>query len=126
MKKGVYWDWDPRQYSKTVDAMVYELTRKKAVTIYGFCIQLSPVDSGAYRASWTISEGSPKPMFVGRQRRGSSTLSAPAIPNVSTKFYRKLYISNGSSYAHLIEKGYSPKAPAGVLNVAIKLSSYVK
>lgn len=125
MKSGVYWDWDPRLYSNTVDALVFELTKKKAVAIYNFCVQLSPVDSGAYRASWTINEGSPLYTFAGRQKKGSATLPPPVLPNVSTKFYRKLYVANGAPYADLIEKGYSPKAPAGVMNVAIKLASKI-
>lgn len=126
MKRGVYWDWDPRKYSNTVDALVYELTRKKAVAIYELCIAISPVDSGAYRASWTISENAPTYKFVGRQPRGSVALGPPVTPNVSTRFYRKLYIANGAPYADLIEKGYSPKAPAGVMNVAIKLARNIK
>lgn len=121
MKRGVYWDWNPLDYKDTVDALVYELTTKKAVAIYNLCVQLSPVDTGAYRASWTISEGSPANFFVGRQPIGT-LLSAKPAPRLSTKFYRKLYVSNGSPYAGRIEAGWSNQAPAGVLNVAIKLA----
>ena len=124
MKRGVYWDWNPLNYMNNVDALVYDLTNKKAKAIYQICVDLSPVDTGAYRASWTISEGSPNYTFVGRQPRGS-VLPKPPIPKISSKFYRKLYIANGSPYADLIERGYSPQAPAGVLKIAIRLGAFV-
>lgn len=126
MKSGVYWDWDPRLYSNKVNALVYELTRKNAMALFDLCVKLSPVDSGAYRASWTIAEGAPNYYFVGRQKPGMIALAPPSTPNVSTKFYRKLYVANGAPYASLIENGYSPQAPAGVMSVAVKLVGIIK
>ena len=124
MKPGVYWDWNPLDYKKTVDSLVYELTKKRATEIFNLCVALSPIDTGAYRASWSVSENAPLNNYVGRQRRGS-VLPPPSMPKISSLFYRKLYISNGSPYASLIEAGYSPQAPNGVMRVAIKLSGAI-
>lgn len=121
MKRGVYWDWDLNNYKRTVDALVYDLTRNKAIEVFDLCVQLSPVFTGGYRASWRISENAPANYYVGRQRPGN-VLPPPTAPRLSTQFYRKFYVSNGSPYAALIEQGWSNQAPNGVMSVAIKLA----
>ena len=121
MKRGVYWDWNLTSYKRTVDALVYDLTRSKALKIFNLCVAISPVDTGGYRASWTISEGSPANYYVGRQPRGS-ILPPPQTPKLSYLFYRKFYVSNGAPYAQRIEDGWSQYAPNGVMRVAIKLA----
>lgn len=123
MKRGVYWDWNLTNYKNTVDALVYELTNKKAYQVFDICVAISPIDSGAYRASWTIQEGSPANYFIGRQPRGLPPLNKPSRPRLSTLFYRKLYVSNGSPYAQRIEDGWSNQAPAGVMSVAVNIAS---
>ena len=122
MKRGVYWDWNLNDYKRTVDALVYDLTRAKALAVFDMCVQLSPVFTGGYRYSWRISEGSPANYYVGRQTPGT-VLPPPTPPRLSTQFYRKFYVSNGSPYASRIENGWSNQAPNGVMNVAIKLVS---
>lgn len=122
MKRGVYWDWNLLDYKRTVDALVYDLTRKSALKVFDLCVDLSPVFTGGYRASWTVTEGYPANYYVGRQIPGN-VLPKPSRPILATQFYRKFYVSNGSPYASLIENGWSPQAPNGVMNVAIRLAS---
>lgn len=120
MKRGVYWDWNPLDYKQTVDALVYDLTRKKALEVFNLCVQISPIFTGGYRASWRISEGGPANYYVGRQIPGT-VLPPPSQPTLSTLFYRPFYVSNGSPYAALIEKGWSNQAPNGVMRVVTKI-----
>ena len=119
-KTGAFWSSNPTSFGETVHAQVRELTRKRALAIFDFCVDYSPVDSGAYRASWNISEGSPEYKFVGRQPRFSTELPPPARPKLSTLFYRTFFVTNGAPYAGLLEDGWSDKAPAGVVREALK------
>jgi len=123
MKSGAYWDKSPSDYGEAIHAMVREKTRDTALAVYHYCIDHSPVDTGAYRASWTLTEGYPQNNWVGRQRRNGSVLSPPITPRISTKFYRELYISNGAPYAERIEYGWSDQAPLGVLRQAMRYVS---
>lgn len=120
MKSGAYWDSNPSSFGETIGAMVYQRSRNATIAVFSACIELSPVDSGAYRASWTISEGSPKYRWVGRQPRNASELPEPNIPELSTKFYRKFFITNGAPYAYKLEYGWSDQAPHGVMRQAIR------
>lgn len=125
MKRGIYWDKNPLEYKNTVDALVYDLTKKKALQVYELCVQLSPVLTGGYRASWRLTEGTPENFYVGRQPLGM-VLPPPSPPTkLSNLFYRKFYVSNGAPYAPLIENGLSDQAPAGVMNVAVKLAGKI-
>lgn len=124
MKRGVYWDWNLLDYKRTVDALVYDLTRNKALEVFDLCVELSPVRTGGYRASWRISEGYPANYYVGRQPEGTH-LPPPSRPILATQFYRKFYVSNGSPYAALIEQGWSNQAPNGVMSVAIKIAGTI-
>lgn len=127
-KSGAHWSHSNKQLGETVHARVYMLTRKRAIDIFNYVVDISPVDTGAYRASWQITEGSPSYYFVGRQPRGKHSLSAvptrlppPVAPTgLSTKFYRKFYVSNGAPYAYRLEFGWSIQAPDGVIREALK------
>jgi hypothetical protein len=120
-KVGAFWSRSPKEFIGVVNAKVYELTRKRAIDIYEYAVEYSPVESGAYRASWTINEGEPKFFFVGRQPRFQAELDAPPTPiGLSTKFYRKFFVANGAPYALRLENGWSDQAPRGVLRQAIK------
>jgi hypothetical protein len=120
MKLGAFWDKNPSQFGEAVGALVYERSRNSTLAIFNHCVSASPVDSGAYRASWHISEGSPEYKWVGRQPRNSTPLPPPLAPKLSTKFYRKFYVTNGAPYASKLEYGWSDQAPQGVLRQAMR------
>lgn len=119
---GAHWDVSPANFGIGVHALVREKTRKTAIAIFEYCVKYSPVDSGAYRASWTISDYQ-NDYFVGRQKPGVVLPPPPTPQHLSTKFYRTFYVSNGAPYALLIEEGHSDQAPSGVVRQAIKLAS---
>ena len=74
MKSGAFWGTNPTSFGEGVHAMVYQRSRDSALSIFNMCVALSPVDSGAYRASWHISEGEPEFKWVGRQPRNAAEL----------------------------------------------------
>jgi hypothetical protein len=120
MKSGAFWDSSPSKFGDTVSAMVYQRSRNAALELFNYCVSISPVDTGAYRASWFISEGEPEYKWVGRQPRGSSPLPPPVAPKLSTKFYRKFFVTNGAPYAVRLENGWSGQAPQGILRQALR------
>lgn len=124
-KVGAYWRSSPLNAGRAIHARVYELTRKKAQQLFEMVVDLSPVDSGAYRASWHISEGKPVYRWVGRQPRNAPELEMPIMPQLSTKFYRKFYVTNGAPYAYRLEYGWSEQAPLGVMRNALRMLNYV-
>ena len=117
-KTGVSWKSNPKNFGIAVHARVYKLTRETAEKAFDLAVKLSPVDTGAYRASWAISEGAPVYKWVGRQKKGSE-LPPPSRPALSTKFYRKFYVTNGAPYAYKLEHGWSDQAPLGVVRQVV-------
>ena len=124
-KTGAFWGTSPENFGLAVHGLVNEKTRETAVALFDMCVKLSPVDSGAYRASWNISQDYPDYKWVGRQPRHSGPLPPHYFDKhqLSTKFYRMFYVSNGAPYALKIEEGSSDFAPFGVMRRAIKAVS---
>lgn len=122
-KTGAFWSKPPSEFIGVVQASVYELTRKRALAIFEACVKLSPVDSGAYRASWNVSENEPVFIYAGKPIERGVVLKPPSLPRLSTKFYRKFYVTNGAPYALRLENGWSGQAPYGVLRQAIRITS---
>jgi len=123
-KVGAFWSGSPKEFIGVVNAKVYELTRSRALAIFDYAVKISPVDSGAYRQSWNISEGSPVFFYAGKSSDLLGVLPPPSAPtNLSTKFYRKFFVTNGAPYAMRIEHGWSGQAPLGVLRQAIKATA---
>lgn len=120
-KTGAFWSSDITDFGSSIHAQVRELTRQRALAIFDYCVERSPIDSGAYRASWFISEGSPEYKWVGRQPRSGSVLPPPSRPQkLSTLFYRTFFVTNGAPYALRLEHGWSEQAPMGVVREALK------
>lgn len=103
---------------------VEDFSKKEIIeTIYKLwdvVISISPVLRGHYRASWKISTGDLDDRFIRQGGTEESPLPPPARPTVTlSDDFPVVFISNAIPYAELIENGYSGKAPAGVLDVAI-------
>lgn len=129
MKRGCYTDINLDRMRNKIGAMVYYATRSHAENVGKFAIKLSPVHTGAFRGSWFLSEGHPSYVYVGRQPGRHSPNPTPLPPprlitrHISTKFYRKIHVTNGAPYSYRIEHlGWSPQAPNGVLKQAIWLA----
>lgn len=81
--------------------------------IVNYCIDNSPVDSGAFRAAWMVSEGTPYFNRIGRQPPGS-VLPAPSFNVQCISDFPIMYVTNGQPYASKLENGYSKQAPYGI------------
>lgn len=82
-------------------------------------IDLSPVDSGNFRASWNVSEGYPDYVIVTNGVRGAA-ISAPTFTVKAKSLFPVFYITNGQPYAEALEYGWSKtQAPYGMVRITI-------
>jgi hypothetical protein len=98
------------------------LAKKKAVQltqkVVNQLIKMSPVYTGNFRASWTVSENTPN-YFAAQGGSPVSPLAAPTIKVVALADFPVFYIVNGQPYAKRLEEGWSKQAPLGLVRVTI-------
>lgn len=76
----------------------------------------SPVDTGRFRASWTIGVGQPDPSIAPEAGPGQKVATPePRIPAITAG--ATYYHANSLPYARRIEYGWSKQAPAGCVRV---------
>jgi hypothetical protein len=111
---------------------------KKTNLIYNGVVERSPVREGSFRANWKITQHRPSTAKFKRSGSVTSPTLAPAprklklssAGNVKvfiSKLYGKssmpklpkIFISNNSPYAHLLENGSSKQAPNGIIAVTM-------
>ncbi|MDC5398484.1 HK97 gp10 family phage protein, partial [Acinetobacter baumannii] len=74
-------------------------------------VNLSPVDTGAYRASHIVSVGSGDYGIRGLE---TNSIQDAAIQAVKIKLGNLVYIQNNQPYAERLENGWSDQAPQGI------------
>lgn len=102
-----------------------DLAEQQIKTLVGdafrYAVKISPVYSGAYRASWRVSFNTARlDVTAGRSPINPIRGAAFRWPT-GFKLGDEVIISNNQPYAELIEFGWSGQAPYGVINlVALK------
>lgn len=103
------------------------IMRKLAFDALDGMFRRSPVDTGRFRASWRVSldkadlsvapeSGTDSPARQGTGPDGEAQKQFNAIkPEV--KRDRTIVMSNNLPYAKRLEDGYSPQAPAGIVEI---------
>jgi hypothetical protein len=91
--------------------------------VFRAAVKLSPVDSGAFRASWRVS------LNVAREdvtdgRIGNPIRGASFRWPTGFKLGDTVIISNNQPYAEELEYGHSKQAPYGVLRLAVAAADY--
>lgn len=103
-----------------LEELVKDETDDLVTKIFTKVVDYSPVLRGHFRASWRAKQGGVDTSFIREGGTEESPLPPPSVPNIATgNDLLSVTISNSSPYAELIENGYSKKAPAGVLDVAL-------
>ncbi len=74
-------------------------------------VVLSPVDTGAYRASHIVSIGSGD---YGVRGPETNAIQDAAIQAIKFKLGNLVYIQNNKAYAERLEDGWSDQAPLGI------------
>ncbi|MDC4829548.1 HK97 gp10 family phage protein [Acinetobacter baumannii] len=83
-------------------------------------VNLSPVDTGAYRASHIVSVGSGD---YGIRGPVTNPIQDAAIQAVKIKLGNLVYIQNNQPYAERLENGWSDQAPQGIYGLTYNFIS---
>ncbi|MDC4872599.1 HK97 gp10 family phage protein [Acinetobacter baumannii] len=83
-------------------------------------VNLSPVDTGAYRASHIVSVGSGDYGIRGPE---TNPIQDAAIQAVKIKLGNLVYIQNNQPYAERLENGWSDQAPQGIYGLTYNFIS---
>lgn len=102
------------RFQEDVKAKAERATQK----IYDSVVKLSPVDTGNFVASWSVSEGSP--VFVKREEGSrDAVLSATRVKVRATSKFPVFYVTNGQPYGQRLEYGWSTQAPNGMIRITM-------
>lgn len=109
---------DHRQIIDGYKRKLEEVMRKSAEELTVRVISASPVDTGAFRASWTAGIGEVRLRTVNTGDRDSIDKAIGVINKMGLG--DELYIANGQPYAQRLEyEGWSAQAPGGMMRVNI-------
>jgi hypothetical protein len=99
-----------------------------AFHLYGRVVELTPVDTGRARASWTLIAGEVADKTVAPERKSDRDKPLPNPPSV-TEYPGKAIgfvdlanvytIANALPYIQALEEGHSQQAPAGMAKLAM-------
>lgn len=111
---------DLKGFAKELDADFGDVVRKVVFDLHKTVTDISPVDTGRFRASWGVSQfeipndpGEPPGEEVPLSNQESRVNVDDSDP------YSVWYIYNNLPYAQPLEEGHSDQAPAGVLDLAL-------
>lgn len=112
-----------------VDKAVPEVVSGTVIRAANAVVDLSPVDTGRFKANWQITANSPAAQSLndydatgGDTKRYLARQAKAVAGSVGTKV---IYITNRLDYAADLEYGSSKQAPAGILGVvAVRLGRY--
>lgn len=112
------WNFNLDRMRTRLEESVKRKTERATQKIYDSVVKLSPVDTGNFVSSWTVSEG--RPVFV-RREEGSrdSVLSAPRVKVRANSTFPVFYITNGQPYGQRLEYGWSDQAPQGMIRITM-------
>jgi len=110
---------------------IARLARKLAITeakaVASFCLNISrrvdnmsPVDTGLFRANWQATLDQP---YTGATKPANRAGSIDhVIPFAKTANGHVFYLTNKIPYAHSLEYGHSQQAPNGMVRVSAKMA----
>jgi len=86
-----------------------QVVRASVMDVGNRVVIRSPVDTGAFRASWLAGVGAP-------ENKGGSIAQAASDWNLSGG--QTLYFTNSLPYAERLEYGWSEQAPTGMVRIS--------
>lgn len=97
---------------KAIQLKLDAIPGKVALELLGSLVEKSPVDTGRFKANWTISDIKP-----------GSVIPDPADGIEALKSFRpgnSIFISNNLPYARKLEYGWSKQAPSGMVRLTVQ------
>lgn len=115
------------QWAKNASADSDLLLRNVAIEGFSILLRRSPVLTGAFRGNWQVSVNNGHIAAADKELRSSAPNGAPAQSEellralavlAKAKFGDTIHITEDLPYAIKLERGYSRKAPSGVLRLS--------
>lgn len=110
----------PTSFSLDVAKSGQDQVKKITMDTVQSLVNLSPVDTGAYRASHIVSIGSGD---YGVRGPETNAVQDAAIQAVKIKLGNLVYIQNNQPYAERLENGWSDQAPQGIYGLTFNFIS---
>ncbi|MGQ1272526.1 HK97 gp10 family phage protein [Acinetobacter baumannii] len=110
----------PTSFSLDVAKSVQDQVKKITMDTVQSLVNLSPVDTGAYRASHIVSIGSAD---FGVRGPETNPIQDAAIQAVKFKLGNLVYIQNNQPYVERLENGWSDQAPQGIYGLTFNFIS---
>lgn len=116
---------DLRKFARQLDIDAGVALKRLLFEAWTRIIMRSPVDTGRFRNSWTMQEGSPN---ESTREAGYYLNRVPSMPDVVlTSPWTIVFLNNSLPYAEPLERGSSKQAPAGmVLVTTIELQNWLR
>ena len=95
--------------------------RKVTIDLFGKVINMSPVDTGRFKANWqcTLDAAATTPLNS-TDKDGASTMATMQDAVASFPLGRVTYMSNALDYAYGLEYGNSKQAPLGMIRLTAR------
>lgn len=116
---------DLEKFADMLEADFGQVVRKVVFDLHKTVTDISPVDTGRFRASWGISpfaipdESGEPPSETGAENSVPVTNNRKRINVDPRQVYTIWYIYNNLPYAQPLEDGHSGQAPNGILDLAL-------
>ncbi|MDC5406334.1 HK97 gp10 family phage protein [Acinetobacter baumannii] len=110
----------PTSFSLDVAKSGQDQVKKITMDTVQSLVNLSPVDTGAYRASHIVSVGVAD---YGVRGPETNAVQDAAIQAVNFKLGNLVYIQNNQPYAERLENGWSDQAPQGIYSLTFNFIS---
>jgi hypothetical protein len=107
---------------KDLEDLAEKEVKEIAGTIFRAAVKLSPVYSGAFRASWRVSFNVAREDVTNGRSPAAPIRGASFRWPAGFKLGDTVIISNNQPYAELLEYGWSNQAPYGILRLAAALA----
>ena len=115
-------DFKAAEVIEEFETFVKDEVRALAGRVVTAAIDLSPVDTGRFRASWRVGLGG-DPVAPVDAKPDPSGQSTKAFARATLSTYRRehgnIHVVNAEPYADRIDSGFSRKAPTGISALAV-------
>ncbi len=109
-----------KQGIKMTVKQVEDDIKKTAFEILKSVVEMSPVDTGAFRGNWQIGIVKPELMTLSiTDKTGTATIAKGFAEINKVTLGDSIYINNNLPYARRLENGYSNQASQGMVAVTL-------
>lgn len=95
--------------------------RKVMLETFSRCVMKSPVDTGRFRANWTLGYGAPNRATTAETDKGGGNTVTKIVSEVQSIQISNssVFLTNSLPYSIKLENGYSKQAPAGMVALTL-------